>query len=184
MDTKFTMSMVPSKASEFLRRFTGKKVARLVRYSWWPAEEVGTQCGIRDEQAFSLTAGPLVVHFEDGAILGLASDSSLNSVIVWDETARRAGHGSSSLDTDDELFAISESGPFAGGCWRQFVGLSLNGFTILRRATVSSKEGSVLVRLDCALNSTAEQALSRHMDCMTTLTIFRCWRSLNCLRSH
>ncbi|AXV78505.1 hypothetical protein CJO79_07410 [Ralstonia solanacearum] len=133
--------MVPSKASEFLRRFTGKKVARLVRYSWWPAEEVGTQCGIRDEQAFSLTAGPLVVHFEDGAILGLASDSSLNSVIVWDETARRAGHGSSSLDTDDELFAISESGPFAGGCWRQFVGLSLNGFTILRRATVSSKEG-------------------------------------------
>ncbi|CBJ37742.1 protein of unknown function [Ralstonia solanacearum CMR15] len=133
--------MVPSKASDFLRLFTGKRVARLVRYSWWPAEEVGAQCGIRDDQAFSLTAGPLAVEFEDGAILGLTSDPSLNSVIVWDEGARRAGHGSPSLDTDDELFSIAESGSFAGGGWRKFVGLSLDEFTILSRVAVSSKEG-------------------------------------------
>lgn len=140
MNANFTTSMVPSKASDYLRGFLGKRVSRLVRYSWWPAEEVASQCGIRDDQAFSLTAGPLAIYFEDGAILGLASDSALNSVIVWDEAARRTSDSSRSLDADDELFAISDSGPFASDGWQSFAGLSLSGLAILRRGAMSSKE--------------------------------------------
>lgn len=140
MNANFTTSMVPSKASDFLRSFLGKRVARLVRYSWWPEEEIGSRCGICDDQAFSLTAGPLAVYFEDGRVIGLASDPALNSVIVWDETARNATDSSCPLDKDDKLFAISDSGPFARGVWRNFTGLSLDGLTILRRAVMSSKE--------------------------------------------
>lgn len=142
MNSNFETSMVPSNASEYLRSLLGKRVSRLVRYSWWPAEEVGSQCGIGDDQAFSLTAGPLAVYFEDGAILGLASDSAQNSVIVWDEAARRTNGSQRSLDADDELFAISDSGPFASGGWRSFAGLSLSGLTILRRVAMSLKEQS------------------------------------------
>lgn len=134
------MPMVPSGASEFLRSLIGKRIARLVRYSWWPAEDVAIQCGISDQQAFSLTAGPLAVYFEDGAILGVASDSALNSVTVWDEASRRASSDYPSLDEDDELFPIFESGSFAGGGWPKFVGLSLNGFTILKRVEMNAKQ--------------------------------------------
>lgn len=132
--------MVPSKASEFLRGFKGRKVTQLVRYSWWPAEAVGAQSGISDELVFSLTAGPLAVYFDNGAILGVASDSELNSIIVWDEAARRASDDSRSLDKDDELFPISESGKFSGSRWRNFVGLSLSGFAILKRVAMNAKQ--------------------------------------------
>jgi hypothetical protein len=140
MSTKYMVSMFPSKASELLRPLIGKKVTKLTRYSWWPAEEVATQCGIRDELAFSLTAGPLAVYFEDGTILGFASDPSLNSVIVWDEAARSEGQESASLESDEELFAISEVGQFAGEFWTQIVGLSVSGVTVLKRAQMNAKQ--------------------------------------------
>jgi hypothetical protein len=140
MNTEILTSTVPSEASKLLSGFSGKKITQLVRYSWWPAEEVGARCGISGEKAFSLTAGPLAVYFEDGAILGVASDSALNSVIVWDEAARRASDDFPSLDEDDELFPIFESGLFAEGGWRKFVGLSLYGFTILKRVAMNAKQ--------------------------------------------
>ena len=140
MCTNFEWSMVPSMARDYLRNLLGKRVSRLVRCSWWPADEVASQYGIPDEHAFSLTAGPLAIYFEDGAILGLASDPALNSVIVWDEAASRANNISLSLDADDELFAIPDHGPFAGGGWENFAGLTLSEFIILKRVAMSSKE--------------------------------------------
>ncbi len=132
-------SMVPSMAIEFLRRLTGKPVAKLVRYSWWPASEVAAQCGLEDELAFSLTAGPLAVYFEDGEILGFSSDPSLNSVIVWDEAVRGTSQGATSLASDEELFAISESGRFATVFWKQIIGCCVSGVTILKRRQMNAK---------------------------------------------
>ncbi|MFJ4143001.1 hypothetical protein [Pseudomonas sp. NPDC089734] len=140
MGDKNMTSMVPSVAIEFLRRLTGKQVAKLVRYSWWPASEVSAQCGIEDELAFSLTAGPLAVYFEGGIILGFSSDPSLNSVIVWDEAARGANQNPSSLGSDEELFAISEYGRFSTVFWKQLVGCCVIGVTILKHRQMSAKE--------------------------------------------
>lgn len=140
MEFEFLKSKIPSRSGEFLRGFLGKRVQHLIRYSWWPAEEVGAQCGINGDEAFSLTTGPLAICFEDGAILGVASDPELNSIIVWDEAARRASNNSLSLDKDDELFAILASGPFADSGWRNFVGLSLSGLTILKRVAMNAKQ--------------------------------------------
>lgn len=133
-------SMVPSVAIEFLRRLTGKQVTKLVRYSWWPGSEIAAQCGIEDELAFSLTAGPLAVYFEDGVILGFSSDPSLNSVIVWDEAARVASQDQTSLEGDEELFAISESGGFATVFWKQLIGCCVSNVTILKRGQMNAKE--------------------------------------------
>jgi hypothetical protein len=134
------VSTFPSMAIELFRPLIGKKVAKLIRYSWWPAEEVATQCGIRDEMAFSLTAGPLAIYFEEGTILGFASAPSLNSVIVWDEAARSESQEWTSLDSDEELFAISEVGPFSSDFWKQIVGLSVSGVTVLKRAQLNAKQ--------------------------------------------
>lgn len=133
-------SMVPSMAVEFLRRLRGKQVVRLIRYSWWPASEVAAQCNIEDRFAFSLTAGPLAVYFEGGIILGLSSDPSLNSVIIWDEAARNASQDPISLDRDEELFAISESGSFSTVFWKQLIGCCVIGVTILKRGQMNAKE--------------------------------------------
>lgn len=140
MSSRHIVSMFPSKASELLRPLIGKKVTRLTRYSWWPAKEVATQCGIRDELAFSLTSGPLAVYFADGTILGFASDPALNSVIVWDEAARSESQESASLESDEELFAISAVGQFAGEFWKQIVGLSVSGVTVLKRTQMNAKQ--------------------------------------------
>ncbi|MBF6033711.1 hypothetical protein H8F23_10655 [Pseudomonas sp. P155] len=133
-------SMIPSTTIELLRRLTGKRVSKLVRYSWWPASGVSAECGIEDELAFSLTAGPLAVYFEDGVILGFSSDPSLNSVIVWDEAARVAGQGPASLDSDEELFAICGSGRFSTVFWRRLIGSCVSNVTILKRVRMNAVE--------------------------------------------
>ncbi|UZE36397.1 hypothetical protein LOY69_07815 [Pseudomonas sp. B21-059] len=137
---KYMDLMVPSMEVEFLRRLRGKQVVKLVRYSWWPASEVAAQCGIEDRLAFSLTAGPLAIYFEGGIILGLSSDPSLNSVIVWDEGARAASQDPNSLGRDEELFAISESGSFSTVFWKQLIGCCVIDVTILKRGQMNAKE--------------------------------------------
>ncbi|HEX7642968.1 MAG TPA: hypothetical protein VF472_12245 [Burkholderiaceae bacterium] len=140
MNGIFSTFGVPSKSIDLLRSYVGKRILRLVRYSWWPAEEVASHCGTRDEQAFSLTAGPLAIYFEGGAILGLTSDPSRASVIVWDEAAQKASDGASALDQDKELCAIADSGRFAARGWRHFNGRTLSELAILKRAGKNAKE--------------------------------------------
>lgn len=134
------VSNVPSKSTNLLRGCLGKRILRLVRYSWWPAQEVAGECGVRDEQAFSLTAGPLAVYFEGGTILGLGSEPSLNSVIVWDEGSRHASHDPSAMERDKELFAIADDGRFAASGWRHFNGQILSELVILKRLDLNAKE--------------------------------------------
>ncbi|WP_413794514.1 MULTISPECIES: hypothetical protein [unclassified Pseudomonas] len=139
MSAKNTASMVPSMANELLRNTNGRRVDKLVRYSWWAASEVSVNCGIQDEMAFSLTAGPLVIYFEDGIVLGFSSDPSLNSVIVWDEAARSSAE-SHSLESDDDLFAIFVAGRFATVFWEEIVGDYVSDLTILKHREMSAKE--------------------------------------------
>lgn len=90
--------------------------------------------------AFSLTAGPLAIYFEDGEIVGFSSDPSLNSIIIWDEAARGESQVNTLLEGDDELFPIPESGKFSTVFWAQIVGCRLIGVTILKRTDMTAKE--------------------------------------------
>ena len=135
-------SHIPTESVDLLHACLGKRILRLVRHSWWPAEQVAGQCNIRDEQAFSLTAGPLAIYFEDGTILGLASEPPLVSVVVWDEAERKAGRHPYTMDQDEELFPITDSGRFAGAGWQQFAGQILKEIIVLERAPKNAKEES------------------------------------------
>ncbi|MBB5020657.1 hypothetical protein HNQ59_003982 [Chitinivorax tropicus] len=134
----------PSTSSDFLNALIGVRIIDLVRYSWWPAGTVAAECGIGDAQAFGLTAGPLSIVFENGQILGLASDPTINSVVIWDESARRSTLSSIALNQDDELFPIfAQNEVYATPFWKQVVGNTLTQLTILKRKTMSAKEGEL-----------------------------------------
>lgn len=134
----------PSELFDLLSTFIDARVIDLVRYSWWPADEVAAECNIENNQVFSLTAGPLGIVFENDRILGLASDPSINSVVVWDESFRRTISLSSALDKDDELFSISaQDEVYAAPFWRQVVGSNLTKLTILKCRAMSTKESDL-----------------------------------------
>ncbi|MGT0244770.1 hypothetical protein [Burkholderia pyrrocinia] len=143
MDGKFLKSIPPSLAADFLKSFIGKRVVGLVRYSWWPAEDVSNECGISNSEAFSLTAGPLAVFFDEGEILGVASSPELNSVVVWDERGRRLDCNQNSLDKDDELFPILESGSYASNYWSRLINRSLCEIVVLKRGDMNAKKQSL-----------------------------------------
>jgi hypothetical protein len=104
---------VVSRRAELLGRMVGRRLVRLVRHSWWPAEEALERLREVDatrgpETVFSLTAGPLSVELDSGLILGFGSRPSEASVTVWVERdeAGREGPASRSILRDAELHAI------------------------------------------------------------------------------
>ena len=137
-----------------LKKFIGKRVIKLIRYSWWPKKDIPAECGVSKELAFSFTAGPLEVIFEDESSLGLASDPSLNSVIVWRE--RESGGGScviSSLSADAELYPVdSDDEEYSSLVWRGLSGRQLIGFSILKKRAPSSLESELPSELGLSFN--------------------------------
>jgi hypothetical protein len=103
---------VPSRKLDLLRSLEGAKVASLVRYSWWPAEEAARELAIPRSSVFSLTGGPLLVKLDSGTVIGAASQPSTASVTIWLERDQegndRSGFG---INEDDELTAIDAGDP-------------------------------------------------------------------------
>ncbi|NRR31965.1 hypothetical protein HSX11_17465 [Oxalobacteraceae bacterium] len=131
--------------NEEIKSCIGKRVVKLIRYSWWPKEDIAIECGIAKEFAFSLTAGPLEVIFDDESSLGVASDPGLNSVIVWRE--REPGGRAcvkSPLDTDAELFSVSaDDGDYSSQFFGGVLNHKLIGFSILKKKLMSSLESEL-----------------------------------------
>ncbi len=135
----------PSQFSEELKKFIGKRVNNLVRYSWWPKQDISGECGVEREFSFSLTAGPLEVVFDDESSMGIASDPSLNSVIAWNE---RAPGGSVCvslpLAEDAELYPVnSDDEVYAGQFWQKFINKRLIGFSILKKQRMTALENEL-----------------------------------------
>lgn len=132
----------PSQFSDVLMTFVGKRVVKMIRYSWWPKEQVASECDTADALAFSLTAGPLVIVFQEGSALGVASDPSLNSVIVWlDRVVDGKVNIHPSLDEDEDLFPIdSNDEKYSDPCWKQFMNQNLVGFSLLRKRSMNLLE--------------------------------------------
>ena len=136
------MAAIPSASIELLRRLLGKRVTKLVRYSWWPKEEVAMECAIPDDLVFSLTAGPLAVIFDDGDVLGVSSDPALNSVVVWqDKVSGCQPTPQNAMETDPELFALPGNDErYSKPTWSHFFGLVVSGFTVLKRSLPTARE--------------------------------------------
>ena len=109
---------VVSRRAELLGRMVGRRLVRLVRLSWWPAEEALERLREVDarrgpETLFSLTAGPLGVELDSGLILGFGSRPSEASVTVWVERdeAGRERPASRSILRDAELHVVDGFDP-------------------------------------------------------------------------
>jgi len=126
----------PSMASGLLHELIGRKLEKMVRYSWWPADVALAECGIVAEQAFSLTAGPVAIHFEDGFVLGAASHPSWNSVVVWNEGDTPSND---KLESDAEFHPITSSGRYATAFWQRCMNEPVVEVIILKRVKMSAK---------------------------------------------
>lgn len=130
-----------STSSEFLRTFVGSRVVNLIRYSWWPKEAVSAECGIDNQQVFSLTAGPVSIIFEDGRRLCVASDPASNSVCVWLEVSPSDAFSGTTrefdvrlLEDDPEMFPISAiDAEYAAPFWAGVVGARLAKLAIVKQ---------------------------------------------------
>ena len=129
---------IPSKSIELLVGLVGKRIIKLVRYSWWPKQDVSAECSVPEDMVFSLTAGPLAILLEDGSIVGLSSDPSLNSVVVWQDQSIEGGYfNPSALNKDDELFPITNDDlEYTGKFWPELSGLSVIGLSVLRKRSM------------------------------------------------
>jgi hypothetical protein len=153
MESNTTQSKNPSSSKDLLQQYVGKTVTGLVRYSWWKKEDVSTEGNISREQSFSLTAGPLAVIFEDGSILGVASDPSINSVIVWLDRAVGQTNTTQTLSEDPELFPIdARDEAYSEPLWYKFSDRTLSGFSILKSKEMNSLEAELPSELGLCFN--------------------------------
>ncbi|MGW8501504.1 hypothetical protein [Streptomyces sp. CLCI03] len=78
---------VPLVHCDLLLGLIGQQVERLVRWSWWPPAKAAEELELKPSAVFSRTAGPLLVTFDSGTVVGFASSSELHSVTVWLESS-------------------------------------------------------------------------------------------------
>jgi len=137
-------SLPPSSSISLLQEVVGKCVTGLVRYSWWPKEEVASECGTTESSAFSLTYGPLGVAFEDGTVIGVAEQPSLNSVVVWVDRAGGAAAKYPEMDEDSEFFPIdARDCQFSQQLFGDVVGEALINLVILKPRSMNALLGEL-----------------------------------------
>ena len=127
-----------SNKTDILNNLIGKTVTGFIRYSWWNAEESFAECNFLEvlsekKDVFSLTAGPAYIEFGSELAIGVSSNPSLNSVIMWLEFSKE--YQKSELMCDDhELFPIDASDPeYSDIFFKEIIGEKLLKFEIIKR---------------------------------------------------
>lgn len=78
------------------------------------------QCEIAEEEVFSLTAGPVLMYFQSGLVIGATSDTGY----ITDEP----------IENDTELYSISAlDKQYSNSYWGQIVGHSIKTVSIIKR---------------------------------------------------
>ncbi|AFY40175.1 hypothetical protein Lepto7376_4040 [[Leptolyngbya] sp. PCC 7376] len=130
---------IPSCQIELLQKIIGQRVENLIRYSWWSAEESTAQADIDEHEVFSLTAGPLLLYFDSGLVIGAASNPSLNSVTVWiEEDQNEVVQSGKPIESDAQLFPIeARDRKYSHLLWRKLIGQKVCDFTILKQKPIN-----------------------------------------------
>lgn len=164
MNLKTTHPANPSSSLDLLHQFIGKTISTMIRYSWWKKEEVATECNISKKQAFSFTAGPLAVVFKDGSTLGVASDPSINSIIVWLDRTAGQSDTTQTLSEDAELFPINANDEmYSEPFWNKFTEQTLTGFSILKSKDMNACEAGLPSELGlCFYFGSNERFIASH----------------------
>ncbi|UOF16082.1 hypothetical protein IEQ11_05345 [Lysobacter capsici] len=132
---------IPTAARAMLSGFTGRKVVRMLRYSLWPLEEAAAEAEIDEVSLFSLCSGPMAIYFDNGSVLGLASDSEENSVVVRIERSAEGVLDEYALEHDSDIFSIdSTDARFSTPFWSSLNGLKLTRFELIRSSALNAVE--------------------------------------------
>ncbi len=164
MNSEFTKPNYPTVLKNNLMRLVGKKLKTMIRYSWWPANESVVECAIKNEEVFSLTAGPLTLTFEDETTIGIGSDPSLNSIILWQENSIGGEICQDApLASDPELYAIfSNDKKYAERDWDKFIGCELQSFSILKRKEMTLKQSYLPSEIGLILSFSSGEFVLSH----------------------
>jgi hypothetical protein len=126
---------VPTSAQEVLDILKKSPILKAVRFSWWPAEDSAEECDIEDSEVFSFTEGPLLVYLESGEIVGVSSDESKNSVVIWLERDIGGNVHEEDIENDDELFPISnDDKKYSKGVWGNVSGKKVKNIVLIKRS--------------------------------------------------
>ena len=137
MKTPILAENIPSKLSKLLNSLIGRKLERLTRYSWYSEGEAIKEYKISKEEVFSLTAGPILIYFEDGLVIGASSNPSLNSVVIWVEKNEDNDCSDELIENDNELFPIDAKNQ--RNFWSCLLGQSIVALNIIKRNTNNPK---------------------------------------------
>jgi hypothetical protein len=126
---------VPTSAQEVLDILKKSPILKAVRFSWWPAEDSAEECDIEDSEVFSFTEGPLLVYLGSGEIVGVSSDESKNSIVIWLERDIGGNVHEEDIENDDELFPISnDDKKYSKGVWNNVSGKKVKNIVLIKRS--------------------------------------------------
>lgn len=127
-------SVIPSACITLLQIIKNEKLSKLIRFSWWESEESAEQCEITQGEVFSLTAGPLLLYFESGLVIGASSNPSLNSIVLWVEKDKTGYRKDEPIEIDTELYPVdAEDKIYSTPYWAQIVGQKIKKVNIIKR---------------------------------------------------
>jgi hypothetical protein len=125
-----------SKRKAILDEIENRVLVRMVRFSWFSAEKSATECEIECSEVFSLTAGPVLLYFDSGLVIGAGSRPSENTVHIWverNEVGNIAKDRDEPLELDKELFPIEATDQkYSNFFWSQIIGKKIVKTTILK----------------------------------------------------
>lgn len=144
MENNLYEETIPSEKISLLKLLEGQKIDKMVRYSWLKGDEAVEEYGIKSNDVFSLTAGPILLYFQSGMIIGASSDPSQNSVVLWVE---KDGHGyvtNELIEEDAELYSInSKDIVYSSTFWSQLEGQQIKKISIIRCKPKNAKFASL-----------------------------------------
>ena len=102
-----TLEKVPTKSERILEILTSSPISNVVRFSWWPPAESAQECDIKNSDVFSFSEGPIIFYLESGEAVGVSSDESIHSIVVWLERDKDGNTHEYDVEKDSELFPVS-----------------------------------------------------------------------------
>jgi hypothetical protein len=157
---------VPTSAQEVLDILKKSPILKAVRFSWWPAEDSAEECDIEDSEVFSFTEGPLLVYLGSGEIVGVSSDESKNSIVIWLERDIGGNVHEEDIENDDELFPISnDDKKYSKGVWNNVSGKKVKNIVLIKRSpqNVNYEELPNEVGLKITMDSGDELVLTHQL---------------------
>lgn len=133
MENELYKETIPSEKISLLKLLKGQELDKLVRYSWLTCDEVIEEYGVKPQDIFSLTAGPLLLYFKSGMVIGASSNPAKNSVILWVERDGQGYVTSELTEEDSELYSIcANDGVYSNVFWSQLQGQKVSEINIIR----------------------------------------------------